>query len=78
VPAPAVCEPAPDAELWALVRALPERQQRVVVLRYAGDFSYAEIARVMHISIGTVGSTLDAAHRNLRTALTTEEVGKHG
>jgi RNA polymerase sigma factor (sigma-70 family) len=62
-----------DSELWALVRALPPRQRTAVALRYVGDFTHAEIARAMHVRPGTVGSTLDAAHRNLRESLATEE-----
>ena len=58
--------PASDPELWALVRALPPRQRTAVVLRYVGDFTHAEIAHAMRVRPGTVGSTLDAAHRNLR------------
>jgi RNA polymerase sigma-70 factor (ECF subfamily) len=68
----------PDPELWDLVRALPVRQRTAVVLRYAGDFTHAEIAQAMRVRVGTVGSTLDAAHRNLRSALSQEEAGFHG
>lgn len=67
-----------DAELWSLVRTLPPRQQTAVVLRYVGDFTHAEIARAMHVRPGTVGSTLDAAHRNLRERLEIEEAETHG
>ena len=70
--------PESDPELWALVRALPVRQRTAVVLRYVGDFTHAEIARAMRVRLGTVGSTLDAAHRNLRESLATEEVENHG
>ena len=76
-PAHAV-SPEPDYELWALVRALPPRQRTAVVLRYVGDFTHAEIARAMRVRPGTVGSTLDAAHRNLRESLATEEAENHG
>jgi RNA polymerase sigma-70 factor (ECF subfamily) len=74
----AVEVPVPDPELWSLVRALPPRQRTAVVLRYVGDFTHAEIARAMHVRPGTVGSTLDAAHRSLRERLATEEVENHG
>jgi RNA polymerase sigma-70 factor (ECF subfamily) len=70
--------PVTDPELWELVRALPERQCTAVVLRYVGDFTHAEIARAMHVRPGTVGSTLDAAHRNLRERLASEEAQTHG
>src|SRR5258707_11006869 len=70
--------PLTDPDLWALVRALAPRQRTAVVLRYVGDFTHAEIARAMHVRLGTVGSTLDAAHRNLRAALASEEAETHG
>jgi RNA polymerase sigma-70 factor (ECF subfamily) len=70
--------PESDPELWALVRALPPRQRTAVVLRYVGDFTHAEIARAMHVRPGTVGSTLDAAHRSLRERLAAEEAETHG
>lgn len=34
----------PDAELWALVRRLPERQRTAVGLRYALDLPHQEVA----------------------------------
>jgi RNA polymerase sigma-70 factor (ECF subfamily) len=76
--APIDSAPASDPELWALVRALPPRQRTAVVLRYVGDFTHAEIAHAMHVKPGTVGSTLDAAHRNLRESLAAEEAETHG
>jgi RNA polymerase sigma-70 factor (ECF subfamily) len=75
---PTVAAPATDPELWALVRALPPRQRAAVVMRYVGDFTHAEIAHAMDVRPGTVGSTLDAAHRNLRASLATEEAETHG
>ncbi len=44
------------------IRTLPRRQQEVVVLRYYGDMSYADIARRLHISQGSVKTHL---HRGL-------------
>jgi RNA polymerase sigma factor (sigma-70 family) len=57
-------EPAGDAEpaLWRAVRALPERQRSAVALRYVGDLSYREVARVM-------GGTEAAARQNARAGL---------
>lgn len=48
---------------------LTERQREVVFLRYYADLDYAAIADALAISPGTVGATLNAAHRSLRTAL---------
>jgi RNA polymerase sigma-70 factor (sigma-E family) len=45
----------------AAVRALPKRQQQVVVLRYWSQMSEAEIAATLAISVGTVKSTASRA-----------------
>jgi RNA polymerase sigma-70 factor (ECF subfamily) len=52
------------------VAALPERQRLVLFLRYYADLDYREIAAALGISVGTVGSTLNAAQATLRRALT--------
>lgn len=59
----------PHPELWAAVRALPERQRTAIVLRYLGDLPEAEIAEAMGVTRGTVSSTLADARRNLEAAL---------
>jgi RNA polymerase sigma-70 factor (ECF subfamily) len=63
-------EEAPDAEVP--LGALTGRQREVVFLHYFADLSYDEIAHALGISPGTVGATLTAARRTLRSAL--EEV----
>jgi RNA polymerase sigma factor (sigma-70 family) len=55
------------------LRRLPSRQRDCVVLRYYGDLSYAEIAGVMGIEVGTVGALLSKAHAALRAELEREE-----
>jgi RNA polymerase sigma-70 factor, ECF subfamily len=65
-PAPAVN--VPDVPL----ESLTERQREIVFLHYYADLDYAEIADALRISVGTVGATLNAARKTLRTAL--EEV----
>ena len=59
----------PEPEVWAAVRALPDRQRQVLVLRYVGDLPEAEIADLVGISRGTVASTLFEARRRLADAL---------
>ena len=61
---------APDPEVP--LGALTDRQREVVFLHYFADLSYDEIAHALGISPGTVGATLTAARRTLRSAL--EEV----
>jgi RNA polymerase sigma-70 factor (ECF subfamily) len=55
------------------LRRLPSRQRDCVVLRYYGDLSYAEIAGVMGIEVGTVGALLSKAHAALRAELEGED-----
>ena len=54
------------------VSQLPERQRLVLFLRYYGDLDYDAIAEIVGVSSGTVGATLSAARRSLRSQL--EEV----
>jgi RNA polymerase sigma factor (sigma-70 family) len=51
-----------DDDLWALVRALPEKQRGAVTLRFVGDMAHAEIAAALACST-------DAARRNLHEGL---------
>jgi RNA polymerase sigma factor (sigma-70 family) len=50
------------AEFPSALRGLPRRQQQVVVLRFYGDLSYADIASRLRISEGSVKRHL---HRGL-------------
>ncbi|MBS0355465.1 MAG: sigma-70 family RNA polymerase sigma factor [Proteobacteria bacterium] len=68
----------PETELWhayrrqavdAAIRALEPPYREVIVLRELEDLSYAEIAQVAAIPIGTVMSRLSRARAALRTAL---------
>ena len=68
--------PPDDAHDTDLVRdhvaRLPERQRLVLFLRYYADLDYQEIAAAVGIAVGTVGSTLNAAHAGLHEALAKE------
>jgi len=55
--------------LAAAVLTLPERQRKVVVLRYWLDLPLAEIADLLQIQTGTVKSTLHRAQQALRANL---------
>lgn len=50
------------AEVRSVIARLPDRQGKLLLLRYAG-FSYAEIAAVLEIAPGSVGTLLARAER---------------
>ena len=52
----------PDEEVWRRIRALPSGQRTAVFLRYAGDLTYRDVARVM-------GTTEAAARQSVRLGL---------
>jgi RNA polymerase sigma-70 factor (sigma-E family) len=55
--------------LWTAVRALPERQRAVVVLRYYEQLSEKEAADALGVTVGTVKSQASRALDTLRVAL---------
>lgn len=57
------------AALWDAVRALPERQRAVVVLRYYEQLSERETADALGVTVGTVKSQASRALDTLRTHL---------
>ena len=61
-----------DAEMWAAVATLPERQRTAVALFYIGDRSISEVAEVMGVHGGTVKTTLHKARSQLRRLLLEE------
>jgi RNA polymerase sigma-70 factor (ECF subfamily) len=69
----------PDAYLanqeavWQAVHALSDRQQVVVILRFYWKLSYADVAQILEIPLGTVKSRLDLAIKTLRQALEKQE-----
>ncbi len=69
-PAPS-SDPADTAtpEVWSAVRALPDRQRTMIVLRYLHDLTEAQIARLMRVRRGTVASCLHDARRSLGSTL---------
>lgn len=63
-------DPAPGmGELAPLIARLPERQRLVVFLRYYADLDYRTIALALGVEVGTVSSSLSAAHAAIRTSM---------
>ena len=57
--------------IWSTIRGLEPGQSEVTHLRFAAGLSYAEIADVLRIPVGTVRSRL---HRGLNSVR--EQIGK--
>lgn len=61
-----------DAEMWAAVAMLPERQRTAVALFYIGDRSISDVAEAMGVHEGTVNTALHKARSRLRRLLSEE------
>ncbi len=70
-PTPALdCERAANAEaIRNAVRALPERQREVLLLRIDGELSFKEIAAELGIPLGTALTWMHAATMKLKDLL---------
>ncbi len=64
-------EPAVVSAAWVTdtIASLPPRQRAAIVLRHLVGLRLDEIAEALDISVGTVKSTLHAAHARLRVDL---------
>lgn len=56
-------------ELAPLIAQLPERQRLVVFLRYYAGLDYRTIAVALGVEVGTVSSSLSAAHTAIRKSM---------
>lgn len=56
-------------QIRAAIEKLPEKLRRVVVLAELSELTYAEIAKILRIPVGTVGSRRNLALRHLADAL---------
>ena len=59
-------------DIWRALHRLDAREREILVLRDYQDLSYAEIADVLSIPLGTVMSRLHRARRSLRELLEAE------
>jgi RNA polymerase sigma-70 factor (ECF subfamily) len=55
--------------LHAAIRALPEEQREVLVLKIDGELTYAQIARIVGVSVSTAASRYQYALKKLKTSL---------
>ena len=65
----ALAEDEEQARLRAAVEALPEDLRQVVMLCEYSDFTYEQIAKILAIPAGTVGSRRNRALRRLKAEL---------
>jgi RNA polymerase sigma factor (sigma-70 family) len=61
---------SPDGDLWAAVRALPEKQRAAVVLRFTCDLSHREIGRVLDCSDAAARRSVHEGLKRLREVRT--------
>ena len=61
--------PVTDDGLWDQVRGLPVKQRRAVVLRFAGDRSYPEIAAAMSTTQDSARQSVHEGLKKLRREL---------
>ena len=67
---PVEVPPETGFEMWDLVRALPPRERKAIVLRYVLDLQESEVAETMGISAGGVAKTLHTARSHMATMIT--------
>ena len=65
--------PEPDAELWAAVADLPEKQRTAVALRYAADLRYREVGAAMDTTEAAARRNVHEGLRKLREQIAGEE-----
>jgi RNA polymerase sigma-70 factor, ECF subfamily len=80
--APALKNEFPSAQLaeeeilQQAIGKLTDKQRAIVILRYFWDLSYAEIAQILDIPLGTVKSRLNLALKTLRKGIEGQESDK--
>ena len=69
-PAPEARPQSPNGDLWAAVRALPEKQRAAVVLRFTCDMSHREIGGVLDCSDAAARRSVHEGLKRLREVRT--------
>ena len=64
-----IMQDATDDEVRRAIARLPEEMRTAISLRYAAEMSYADIARVLELPLGSVCSRLHRALKLLATEL---------
>ena len=65
-------ENAAEAEMLAAIRRLSRVNQEILILTFAHDLSYEELASVLDVPLGTIKSRLSNARKALRQQLRTK------
>jgi RNA polymerase sigma-70 factor (ECF subfamily) len=68
-PEEAVQQAETRRRIWRATGRLNDLYREVILLRYGQNFSYQEIAEALDLSLGTVKSRLNAAHRQLQALI---------
>jgi RNA polymerase sigma-70 factor (ECF subfamily) len=66
------------ADLQAAIDALPDTFRQAVWFRDVEEFSYKEIAEILHVAAGTVMSRISRGRRMLYRHLTEQQPGGRG
>ncbi|MCG9128296.1 sigma-70 family RNA polymerase sigma factor [Candidatus Poribacteria bacterium] len=69
IPERQVVKTEQQAQVHAAIDLLPPKQREVVTLHYLHHLKYKEIAEILNCSVGTVGSRLNLAMKNLKRKL---------
>jgi RNA polymerase sigma-70 factor (ECF subfamily) len=75
---PVVAEPSNDYDLERAVAGLSEAYRQVILLRYYGGLSCAEVAERLSLPLGTVTKRLSRAYAMLRESLESVDVPQRG
>lgn len=63
-------ESAADPHIWEALKQLSPQQRAALVLRYAEDFTQAQVAETLGVAPGTAAATLNHGRSRLRKILT--------